>query len=98
MKNNLSDLNNHLFSMLEALEDDELMQDKETAERTIQRAKAMSQVSAQIIRVANVQLQALKTAENCGLLQEEMPALVAVKDSAKDNKTRQKLLEVTKCQ
>lgn len=98
MKNNLSDLNNHLFSMLEQLEDDELMQDKETAERTIQRAKAMSQVSAQIIRVANVQLAALKTAESCGLLQEEMPALVAVKDSAQDKKAKQKLLEVTKCQ
>ena len=97
MKNNLSDLNNHLFNILEQLEDDELMQDKETAERTIQRAKAMSQVSAQIIRVANVQLQALKTAESCGLLQEEMPALVAVKDSAQDTKAKQKLLEATKC-
>ena len=33
MKNNLSDLNNHLFSMLEELEDDETFQDKEKAER-----------------------------------------------------------------
>ena len=32
MKNNLADLNNHLFAMLEELEDDELDQDTQKLE------------------------------------------------------------------
>lgn len=72
MKNNLSDLNNHLFSMLEELEDDEVFQDKEKAERTLKRAKAMTQVSSQILNIARIQVQAIRTAESCGLLNENM--------------------------
>lgn len=96
MKNNLSDLNNHLFSMLEELENDEVFQDKEKADRTLKRAKAMTQVSTQILNIARIQVQAIKTAENCGLLNEDMPALIATKDSKAEKqeqiKEKQKLL------
>lgn len=94
MKNNLSDLNNHLFATLEMLENDELDQDK--MEQTIKRTKAVCQVSSQILKVASLQLSALKTAESCGLLNDDMPALLATKDSkgvAEENeKFRRKLL------
>ena len=100
MKNNLSDLNNHLFSMLEELEDEETFQDKEKADRLIKRAKAMTQVSSQILNIARIQVQAIKTAESCGLLNEDMPALIATKDSKAEKQEQQKetrkLLEAMK--
>ena len=99
MKNNLSDLNNHLFSMLEELEDDETFEDPAKAERTLKRAKAMTQVSSQILNIARIQMQAIKTAESCGLLNEDMPALIATKDSKAEKneqkKETQKILEAT---
>lgn len=95
-KNNLSDLNDHLFEMLEILGDDEEMQDKAQAEKMIGRAKAMCQVSSQILKVAQVQMQAIKTAESCGLLNEEMPALIATKDSKAVKKESRKLLEAAR--
>lgn len=39
MKNSLADLNNHLFAMLEELEDDELDQDTQKLEKTLKKAK-----------------------------------------------------------
>lgn len=95
-KNNLSDLNDHLFSMLELLGDDEEMQDQEKAQATLQRAKAMCQVSSQILNIARVQVSALKTAESCGLLNEDMPALIATKDSKTAKKESRKLLEAAR--
>lgn len=90
MKNNLSDLNNHLFSMLEELEDDETFEDPAKAERTLKRAKAMTRVSSQILNIARIQVQAIKTAESCGLLNEDMPALIATKDSKAEKFEKQK--------
>lgn len=92
MKNNLADLNNHLFSMLEELEDDELDQDTQKLENTLKKARAISSVSSQILKVANVQIQAIKTMENCNLLNKDMPALLAIKDSSAESVSRQKLL------
>lgn len=91
MKNNLSDLNNHLFAQLEMIASDEL--DGEKLEKELKRAKAMCDVSTQILKVADVQIKALKTAETCGLLNKDMPALIATKDSTTETKNRQKLLE-----
>jgi hypothetical protein len=96
MKNNLSDLNNQLFEMLEKLQDDDEMEDKEQAERTLKRARAMCQVSSQILNIARVQVSAIKAAEECGLLNEDMPALIATKDSKADKQKAQKLLEATR--
>ena len=92
MKNNLADLNNHLFSMLEELEDDDLEKDPQQLEKTLKKARAISSVSSQILKVANVQIQALKTMENCGLVNNDMPALLAIKDSSAETAARQKLL------
>ena len=70
------------------------------AERTLKRAKAMTQVSSQILNIARIQVQAIKTAESCGLLNEDMPALIATKDSKagvlEQKKEKQKLLEAVR--
>ncbi len=92
MKNNLADLNNHLFAMLEELEDDDLEKDPQQLEKTLKKASAMSSISSQILKVANVQIQAIKTMENCNLLNKDMPALLAIKDSSAETVARQKLL------
>ena len=92
MKNNLADLNNHLFSMIEELENDDLKKDPQQLEKTLKKAKAISSISSQILKTANVQIQAIKTMENCGLLNNEMPALLAIKDSPAETASRQKLL------
>ena len=94
-KNNLSDLNDHLFEMLEKLGDDEEMQDPKKAEKLIAQSKAMCQVSSQILNVARVQVQAIKTAESCGLLNTDMPALIATKDSRAAKEESRKLLEAS---
>ena len=93
MKNNLSDLNNHLFSMLETLEDDK-MTDKRL-EKELKKAQAICSISSQILKVASVQISAIKTAEQCGLLNKEMPALLATKDSASEIAGKKKLLGIT---
>lgn len=100
MQNNLSDLNNHLFAMLEQLADDEETGDSKELERTLARASGMCKISAQILKTASLQISALNTAERCGLLNEELPALIATKDSGSkhlvEKKQRQKLLEAIK--
>ena len=93
MKNNLSDLNNHLFSMLETLEDDK-MTDKRL-EKELKKAQAICSISSQILKVASVQVSAIKTAEQCGLLNKDMPALLATKDSASEIAGKKKLLGIT---
>lgn len=94
MKNNLSDLNNHLFATLELLESDEL--DDKQLEKEHKRASTVCKVSSQILKVASVQISAIKTAEACGLLNKDMPALLATKDSVTETASRQKLLGVAK--
>ena len=93
MKNNLSDLNNHLFLALETLEDDK-MTDKRL-EKELKKAQAICSISSQILKVASVQVSAIKTAEQCGLLNKDMPALLATKDSANEIAGKKKLLGIT---
>ena len=96
MKNNLADLNDHLFAMLEALNNDEEMEDPAKLDLAVKRAKAMCSVSGQILNVSRTQVAALKTAESCGLLNSEMPALLETKDSKAEMKSRKKALESLK--
>ena len=93
MKNNLSDLNNHLFSMLETLEDDE-MTDKRLEEE-LKKAQTICSISSQILKVASIQISAIKTKEEFGLLNKDMPALLTTKDSANEIAGRKKLLGIT---
>lgn len=58
MKNKLADLNNHLFAQLERLGDESLSGDELAKEVT--RSEAIVQVSEQLIRSANVTLNAAK--------------------------------------
>ena len=59
MKNTLGDLNNHLFEQLERLNDEDLTGDKLLEE--INRAKALTNVAAQIINNGNLVLKAKTT-------------------------------------
>lgn len=58
MKNTLGDLNNHLFSQLERLNDEELKGDELVEE--IHRAKAINDVASRIIANGSLVLQAKK--------------------------------------
>lgn len=58
MRNRLSDLNNYLFEELERLNDDEELQDETKLKRELDRSKAITNVSQQIISNANVILKA----------------------------------------
>ena len=57
---------------------------------SLKRAKAVVSVSSQILNVARIQVSAIKTADACGFLNEEMPALLSVKDSKAVLKGKQK--------
>lgn len=80
MKNNLADLNNHLFSMLELLDDDKEMADEKKLANTLNRANAMAAVATQILGVANTQLKAIQLTDKTGLLYNELPDLLQIRD------------------
>jgi hypothetical protein len=75
MQNKLGDLNNHLFAQLERLGDEELTGDK--LEEEINRAKAITSVSSQIIANGSLVLK----------------AQIAIRDGELDNKKLPKMLE-----
>ena len=81
MKNNLSDLNNHLFSMLEELDDEKILNNEKKLDKALKRTNAMCKISKEILNVAKVQISAIKVAEDCGMLNQDMPALLAIKGS-----------------
>ena len=58
MKNKIQDLNDHLFAQLERLNDEDLTQ--EELEKEIQRSKAVTAVSNQIINNAKLALDATR--------------------------------------
>ncbi|MHB1167042.1 MAG: hypothetical protein ACYC4E_01855 [Carboxydocellales bacterium] len=74
MKNTLGDLNNHLFAQLERLGDEEIKGDKLTEE--IERAKAVTQVSTQIISNGKLMLDAIKAKEEYLSGNKKMPPML----------------------
>lgn len=58
MKNKLSDLNNHLFSQIERLSDEDLS--LEQIEKEVKRTKAIVSIADQITGNADLQLKAAK--------------------------------------
>lgn len=93
MKNNLSDLNNHLFAMLEELGDGDSAEDPGKLDQLLKKARSMCAVSTQILRVADLQVKAVRMAEDIGMANDELPALIAVKDSKKVSSAGRMLLE-----
>lgn len=61
MKNKLSDLNNHLFAELERLSDEDLK--GEALQEEISRAKAVTNVAAQIVQNGSLVLRAAQFAD-----------------------------------
>ena len=81
MRNKLEDLNNHLFSALERLNDEELT--GEELEKEIKRAKAIASVSQAVIANGNLVLSAQKHADEYGYDVGLMPLQIANKISTK---------------
>jgi len=79
MKNTLLDLNNHLFAQLERLGDEDLTTEELGAE--IERGKAISQISKDVVSNASLVLQAEKYRAEYGLSAEKMPGMLEVKDA-----------------
>lgn len=73
MKNKLIDLNNHLFAQLERLGDESLTGDKLTSE--INRGKALTSVSKEIVSNARLALDAQVAMRDFGL--RELPEMLA---------------------
>ena len=88
MKNTLMDLNNHLFAELERLGDEELAGEELKNEGT--RAKAISEVSKNIVENAKVVLEAQKFKSEFGV--EDMP-----RELVGDSPEKRKELEFLKC-
>jgi hypothetical protein len=81
MRNKLEDLNNHLFSALERLNDEDLT--GEELEKEIKRAKAIASVSQAVIANGNLVLSAQKHADEYGYDVGSMPLQIANKISTK---------------
>ena len=79
--------------MLEVFEDDE-MTDKQL-EKELKKAQAICSISSQILKVASIQISAKKISEEYGLLNKDMPALIATKDSTNEIASKKKLLGIT---
>lgn len=88
MKNTLMDLNNHLFAELERLGDEELTD--EELKNEVTRAKAISDVSKNIVENAKVVLDAQRIKREFGV--EDMP-----RELVGDSPEKRKELEFLKC-
>ncbi len=60
MKNKVTDLNNHLFVMMERLLDDELTETPEQIEKEVKRAEALTKVAQTAIANAKLTFEAYK--------------------------------------
>lgn len=74
MKNNLSDLNNHLFAQIERLGDEDLKGEKLKEE--INRAKAMAGIATQIVHTAKITVDAMKLVGRDGVKKDDLKSLL----------------------
>jgi hypothetical protein len=78
MKNQLIDLNNHLFAQMERLSDEDLTPDE--LKNEVNRSKAMSGIARDIISNADLALRAAKYKSEEGLVgKNSMPAMLGDK-------------------
>lgn len=82
MKNKIQDLNDHLFAQLERLNDEDLT--PEDLEKEIQRSKAVTAVSNQIINNAKLALDATKLQVEFGTVARTGVALPEMLETKKD--------------
>lgn len=73
-RNTLGDLNLHLFETLERLNDESLK--GEDLQEEMQRAKAISGISSQIINNANLVLKAKVMSEEANLYDKQLPKML----------------------
>lgn len=80
VKNTLGDLNNHLFEMMERLNDDEL--NDEQLEKELKRADGMTKISQQILQNGELQIKAMKHMDEYGYNSEKkiVPAMLEVRN------------------
>jgi len=78
MKNSLADLNNHLFEMIERLNDDELTEEQLELEQ--KRIGAVVDISKTILEAGRLQFEVLKmqTDYNHNVDKENMPELLMI--------------------
>lgn len=74
MRNNLTDLNNHLFEQLERLNDDELK--GEELKEEIQRSKSIEDVAKQIINNGRLVLDSQKFVDNRMDIDKKVPDML----------------------
>lgn len=74
MRNTLGDLNNHLFAEIERLGDESTT--GEELEQEIQRARAVTAVSSQVIQSAKLILEAAKFKDDRTDIDEDVPQLL----------------------
>ena len=86
MKNKIQDLNDHLFAQLERLNDEDLTQ--EQLEKEIQRSKAVTAVSNQIINNAKLALDATRLQVEFGTPVRGKVALPEMLESKTDAKRK----------
>lgn len=90
MKNKMMDLHNALFAELETLQDTDSFYDedgtlnKAKAELAIKRADAVNDVAGRIMDLARIQLDAVKTAHNMGMVM-QMPETFGIKELPNGN-------------
>ena len=82
MKNKLTDLSNHLFAQLERLGDEDLKGEALTEE--IGRAKAITNIAAQIVNNGNLALNVIKTREEFFPNSKALPEIFADINSPED--------------
>lgn len=78
-RNKLTDLNDHLFAQLERLNDEELTDEQVAKE--VQRAKAITQVSSQVIKNAKVTLDAMKLVSKGELTLNQFPKFLGLENN-----------------
>lgn len=78
MKNKLTDLNNHLFSQLERLNDEDMSEEELNSE--IKKAKAISDIADKIISNASLSLEAEKLKFEIGADRVNMPEMLRLKE------------------
>ena len=69
MKNKLTDLNNYLFEQIERLNDDTLT--PEQVSQPIKKAETISEISKTIIQNSALQLKAIETAAEYGIIKQD---------------------------